>query len=213
MSLNEQLNLHVANIEDTIRRMREGIELLQSSSDGATAFMLANEIYLSASSPAGGIPNFRWRPFQICFILLNICGLLWDENETKNEDREIVDLAWFPTGGGKTEAYLGLISTLSFYRVIKGIDQVPSVHSIMRYTLRLLTLNQGERATRLMVGRNIVAKKIGRKDNPFSIGMWIGTGASPNSIKDAKKIINTMIETGGPPEKGGTPLQLKHVLV
>jgi len=210
MSLNEQLNLHVANIEDTIRRMREGIELLQSSSDGATAFMLANEsIYLSASSPAGGIPNFRWRPFQVCFILLNICGLLWDENETINEDRKIVDLAWFPTGGGKTEAYLGLISTLSFYRVIKGIDQVPSVHSIMRYTLRLLTLNQGERATRLMVGMNIVAKKIGRKDNPFSIGMWIGTGASPNSIKDAKKIINTMIETGGPPAKGGTPLQLE----
>jgi len=140
---------------------------------------------------------------------MNLPGVLWDEKDSISSERDIVDLAWFPTGGGKTEAYLGLIATLGFYRHSKSVDTLPSVHCIMRYTLRLLTLNQGERATRLMTGMNIVARKHGISENPFSIGMWIGSGATPNKLKDATRILNEMKETGGPPAKGSTPIQLE----
>ena len=200
---------HLESIDENIRRMDSGLDLLRSSGDAAEAFRRANEaIFLSASSPAGKLPNFRWRPFQISFILVNLSGLLWFE-EGGESDRNIIDLAWFPTGGGKTEAYLGLIATLGFYRHLKGVDPHPSVQTIMRYTLRLLTLNQGERATRLMVGMNIVAEKHGLLGNPFNVGMWIGSAATPNDLASAKRILNEMKETGGPPEKGPTPLQLE----
>ena len=191
---------HLESIDENIRRMDSGLDLLRSSGDAAEAFRRANEaIFLSASSPAGKLPNFRWRPFQISFILVNLSGLLWFE-EGGESDRNIIDLAWFPTGGGKTEAYLGLISTLGFYRHLKGVDPHPSVQTIMRYTLRLLTLNQGERATRLMVGMNIVAEKHGLLGNPFNRDVDRFRCNTKRSAS-AKRILNEMKETGGPPER------------
>ena len=90
---------HLESIDENIRRMDSGLDLLRSSGDAAEAFRRANEaIFLSASSPAGKLPNFRWRPFQISFILVNLSGLLWFE-EGGESDRNIIDLAWFPTEG------------------------------------------------------------------------------------------------------------------
>jgi len=208
--LKNHFQTHLKNISETIERMKSGIKLLQNSPLAAESFQRANEsILCSSASPAGNIPNFKWRPFQISFILMNLPGVLWDEKDSIASERGIVDLAWFPTGGGKTEAYLGLIATLGFYRYNKSVDSLPSVHCIMRYTLRLLTLNQGERATRLMVGMNLVGRKYGISDNPFSVGMWIGSTATPNKLRDAVRILNEMKETGGPPAKGATPIQLE----
>ena len=97
---------HLESIDENIRRMDSGLDLLRSSGDAAEAFRRANEaIFLSASSPAGKLPNFRWRPFQISFILVNLSGLLWFE-EGGESDRNIIDLAWFPTGGGKLRPIL-----------------------------------------------------------------------------------------------------------
>ena len=92
---------------------------------------------------------------------MNINGLIaFDESDPHYSERGIVDLAWFPTGGGKTEAYLGLISFIGFYRRLKNPEQekLPAVHAIMRYTLRLLTMDQGERLVRLMGGMNLLPK-------------------------------------------------------
>ena len=208
--LQSHFQTHLQSITDTIKRMENGIILLQNSTLAAESFRRANDaIFCSSASPAGKIPNFKWKPFQISFILMNLPGVLWDEKDSNTSEREIVDLAWFPTGGGKTEAYLGLIATLGFYRHSKSVDSLPSVHCIMRYTLRLLTLNQGERATRLMTGMNLIARKHGITENPFSVGMWIGSTATPNKLKDATRILNEMKETGGPPAKGATPIQLE----
>ena len=102
--------------------------------------------------------NFEWRPFQFAFQLLNVEGLL---GGTDHEHREILDLAWFPTGGGKTEAYLGLIAMIAFYRRLdpeKGPREMstPGISAIMRYTLRLLTADQASRLIRLCGAMNIV---------------------------------------------------------
>jgi len=180
-------------------RMDKGIDFLIDNKNARKAFMLANEsIMMSQNEPQhpdisnrknddGTFINFKWRPFQLAFQLLNIRGLCALEAEDSGrEERDIVDLAWFPTGGGKTEAYLGLIATISFYRRVRFPEKelTPSVHSIMRYTLRLLTADQADRLVRLIGAMNIVA----RKDNPnhnfpdFRVGMWVGQDVSPNDL-------------------------------
>ena len=180
----DRLGDHLEDIEETISRMKGGISLLRSSKTASQAFMYANEAVLrSQQCPAVGRDNFKWKHFQISFIILNLTGLLNKEKGGSNEHRSIIDLAWFPTGGGKTEAYLGLVAVLGFYRHLKGVDQTPSVQAIMRYTLRLLTLQQGERATRLVAAMNIVSRENDLDCTEFSVGMWVGAGTSPNSCR------------------------------
>lgn len=125
-------------------------------------------------------PPPKWRPFQLAFLLLNIVSI----TNPENSDREIVDLLFFPTGGGKTEAYLGLAA---FTLVLRRLRD-PSIYSagvsvLMRYTLRLLTLDQLERAATL-----ICALELQRQNNPklgnhpFEIGLWVGQSATPNKM-------------------------------
>ena len=122
--------------------MKSGIELLRSSERAAEAFMYANDAILrSQECPAVNRPGFKWRPFQISFIILNR-QTASQEKGGSDENRRMIDLALVPTGGGKTEAYLGLVAIVGFYRHLCGTDQVSSVQAVMRYTLRLLTYNK-----------------------------------------------------------------------
>jgi Helicase conserved C-terminal domain len=123
----------------------------------------------------------KWRPFQLAFILMNLVGVANPEHS----DRELVDLLFFPTGGGKTEAYLGLAA---FTLVLRRL-RYPGVKSaglsvLMRYTLRLLTLDQLGRAAAV-----ICALELEREKNPeklgtwsFEIGLWVGQAATPNRM-------------------------------
>lgn len=122
-----------------------------------------------------------WRPFQLAFVMMNLSGLA----DAEHPDRELVDLLFFPTGGGKTEAYLGLAAFVMVLRRLRD----PSVHSagvsvLMRYTLRLLTLDQLERAAAL-----VCALELERQADisalgpwPFEIGLWVGQTATPNRM-------------------------------
>lgn len=134
-----------------------------------------------------GIPS-GWRAFQLAFILLNLDGIFDDtpENEKRNE---LVDLVWFPTGGGKTEAYLGLISLTILHRRMKHKERGGGTAAIMRYTLRLLTLQQFQRASKLIValelmrrGKNSFGKNLG--EEPIRIGLYVGDNQIPNHTHD-----------------------------
>ena len=123
----------------------------------------------------------KWRPFQLAFILMNLVGIA----QPKNGDREVVDLLFFPTGGGKTEAYLGLAAfTLVLRRLRNPGIQGAGTSIIMRYTLRLLTLDQLGRAATLICALELEREKDPAKLGtwPFEIGLWVGGSATPNSM-------------------------------
>src|SRR5207302_11402582 len=131
-----------------------------------------------------GIETPRWRAFQLAFLLLNLPGLA----DPRDPNRATVDLLFFPTGGGKTEAYLGLAAFAMVLRRLRHPGENgcagTGVSVILRYTLRLLTLDQLSRAAGL-----VCALELEREENPgrygtwpFEIGLWVGKAATPNTM-------------------------------
>ena len=168
-------------------RIEHGIALLAEDEDALDAFRVANRAVASALRQrfgeqfAGGDAP-RWRAFQLAFILLNLPGLA----DPLDPHRETVDLLFFPTGGGKTEAYLGLAAFTMVLRRLRhpGQNGVQSagVSIIMRYTLRLLTLDQLARASGLVCALELEreAEPARYGEWPFEIGLWVGKAATPN---------------------------------
>lgn len=153
----------------------------------------------------------NWRAFQAAFFLMSIAGLV-DES---CEDREIVDLIWFPTGGGKTEAYLAVAAFYMFYQRLianpKDKWHRDGTNVFMRYTLRMLTTQQFQRAASLICAMEQI--RMHRKDDPtapqlgetrFSLGLWIGQGGSPNKWADASSAIQKYAKD----DVAGNPLVL-----
>ena len=146
-----------------------------------------------------GIPS-GWRAFQLAFILLNLDGV-FDDNNGNDKRNELVDLVWFPTGGGKTEAYLGLISLTILHRRMKysatGIGG--GTAAIMRYTLRLLTLQQFQRASKLIIALELMrrgAASFGQDlgVEPIRIGLYVGDNQIPNKTIDNRGRGNGLID-------------------
>lgn len=138
---------------------------------------LANQ----TGQPPEAVAAPQWRAFQLAFLLMNIQGTA----DPAHTERGIVDLLFFPTGGGKTEAYLGLSAFTLVLRRLRN-DGVTSagVSIIMRYTLRLLTLDQLGRAAALVCALELERAKSGGKLGtwPFEIGLWVGSAATPNRM-------------------------------
>ncbi|CEA00561.1 hypothetical protein BN1050_00653 [Metalysinibacillus saudimassiliensis] len=122
----------------------------------------------------------NWRAFQIAFILISLPSLTIEVTKDSNE-REIVDLIWFPTGGGKTEAYLGLSAFSILYRRLRN-KKDNGTDIIMRYTLRLLTADQFQRSARLICALELIRRdnKPVFGENEISIGLWVGSQNTPN---------------------------------
>ena len=167
-------------------RMARGITMLAEDADVLDAFRVANRAVARAlRQRLRGQFTTRapaWRAFQLAFILLNLPGLA----DPCDPDRETVDLLFFPTGGGKTEAYLGLAALAMVLRRLRnpgqnGLQGV-GVSVIMRYTLRLLTLDQLARAAGLVCALELErAADVARYGRwPFEIGLWVGKAATPN---------------------------------
>ena len=174
-----------------LERIDAGVEHLadESNNNSWRAFCLANEtIAASMRKVRSGEP--RWRIFQLAFILLALPSTM----ERGHPDRDVLDLIWFPTGGGKTEAYLGLSAMLLFYRRLKAEtpEQANGTAVITRYTLRLLTIQQFERAATMICAANIVSKKYPEFEacEPFTIGLFVGAAATPNNLKKASEILS-----------------------
>ncbi len=126
-----------------------------------------------------------WRPFQLAFIILNLDGIFRADKDVRWEMRnEFVDLVWFPTGGGKTEAYLGLIALTIINRRRQFHEIGGGTAAIMRYTLRLLTLQQFQRATLMIMALELLRRwdnfDLGKE--PIFIGLWVGDNSLPNRM-------------------------------
>lgn len=131
----------------------------------------------------------RWRPFQIAFILINLKSMALSQDP----ERKIVDLIWFPTGGGKTEAYLGLTAyTIFLKRLRDKTDDGTTV--LMRYTLRLLTAQQYQRAAALITACDLIRKENENElgTQRITIGLWAGRGLTPNTRAEAVKAFNAL---------------------
>lgn len=132
----------------------------------------------------------KYRPFQLAFLLLSIKGI----TEPQSDDRKnIVDLIWFPTGGGKTEAYLAVTAfTIVWRRMMNDEKASQGVSVIMRYTLRLLTAQQFERASKLIASLEFLRKNFTDelKKETISIGLWVGNQLTPGKISEAKEIVD-----------------------
>tara|TARA_Y100001933_G_C19013991_1_gene570460 strand:+ start:7771 stop:11439 length:3669 start_codon:yes stop_codon:yes gene_type:complete len=213
----------IKRCEWCLARIRDGVSLLESEGPmgqlARSAFALANHAMLIAQLRGGakvrnpdcstGAPVWKalaefpdpaiphdtkgyWRPFQIAFLLMSLRGIC----EPDHEDRQVVDLIWFPTGGGKTEAYLGVTAFTIFYNRLAG-RETTGCDVLMRYTLRLLTAQQFQRAATLFCAMEHLRRSRSHElgDKSFTIGLWVGSNTTPNSRKDAlaklKKLENS----------------------
>jgi hypothetical protein len=165
-------------------RIEQGTRVLAEDADALDAFRIANRAVARALRQRLGVERPRWRAFQLAFLLLNLPGLA----DPKDPHRETVDLLFFPTGGGKTEAYLGLAAFAMVLRRLRHPGEKgcagAGVSVIMRYTLRLLTLDQLARATGLVCALDLEREADpGRYGEwPFEIGLWVGKAATPNIL-------------------------------
>jgi hypothetical protein len=183
-----------ARMETALDRMRRGVTLLRSNPNAAESFKLANQAMLDQMRKADHVRgkrrddnDYRWRPFQLAFLLAVMESAIQEDDDY----RDIVDLIWFPTGGGKTEAYLGLIAFLIVWRRLTNPASGGGTTVLMRYTLRLLTAQQFQRATRMICALELIRRSVPKLKNgaPITIGMWVGSATSPNRFEDAMKYV------------------------
>ncbi len=189
-----------ARIEMAIARMRSGLMLLAKDERIRWAFAIANRAMLDqmrqfdiVQGNERGDENYRWRPFQLAFLLT----VLESTANEVSDFRDTVDLIWFPTGGGKTEAYLGLIVFQIALRRLRHTDTGGGTTVLMRYTLRLLTRDQFLRASRIICALELIRQERGDLGaEKISIGLWVGNAASPNRFKEAVELVEKAQEAG-----------------
>ncbi|TVT52287.1 helicase [Amycolatopsis rhizosphaerae] len=205
---------HMELAAKALKRMRAGWGLVGASELARQAFKWANEamLYQQVRSnfplrevergrddvlrvvgrhpePTIPIGKGTWRPFQIAFILASLPELV----EPTTESRSLVDLIFFPTGGGKTEAYLGASAISLLARRLRNPEDV-GTDTLMRYTLRLLTAQQFLRAASLVCVleeiRDRNADMLG--NSPFGIGIWLGGTSTPNNWGKAVEVLGRL---------------------
>jgi hypothetical protein len=176
-----QFNEDVQLFRDEIERFQQGMALIQSDADVRLAFQLTNETF-------GRGTHGNWRLFQLVFLVSQIPGIasLTPQHAAYAAERRKVDIIYFPTGGGKTEAYLGVITFHCFYDRLRG--KKGGVTAWTRFPLRLLTLQQTQRAADVigiaeLVRRQHADSRLSGADiDGFAVGYFVGEGGSPNEI-------------------------------
>jgi hypothetical protein len=233
-------NASLSRARTAAGRLRAGIDLVAKGGVVADAFRFSNRaMWLQrVHSVAAGrrrtersVPfddllatsdvsrQRSWRPFQLAFLLVNLAALADPLHPERSPEKGLVDLLFFPTGGGKTEAYLGLTAfTLAIRRLqgkIAGHDGSDGLAVLMRYTLRLLTAQQFQRATALICACEVIRRERLQAgdarwgDTPFRIGMWVGSAVTPNYTKVAQKALDQAHGIGGAAaSRAANPVQI-----
>ena len=201
------------NCRTILKRLQDAVDVICNNQRLRNAFQLSN---LAMLIQHGWDPDkaksgtLKWRPFQLAFIMLSAPSTVM----RSHMDRAIMDLLWFPTGGGKTEAYLGLIALASFYRRLSADKRdFSGVTAMMRYTLRLLTTQQFARSAAMIMAcefirrgkENIPSKPVIQGEESFSIGLWVGGEASPNRRAEAFASLGGSRELASPKQLANCP--------
>ena len=233
----ETAEVALLHANDTADRVEAGIRLIETQPLAAEAFAFANHVMwqqrlhtevmaarrtdddltLEAAEVAlDAAENHSWRPFQLAFILVNLPSLYEPTHAERQLDTGTADLLFFPTGGGKTEAYLGLTAfTLAVRRlqgVVEGHSGEGGVGVLMRYTLRLLTAQQFQRAATLICACELRRRDLVNKgdvrwgETPFRIGLWVGGAVTPNRASDARSNLDAAGGSGY--SKAASPVAL-----
>jgi hypothetical protein len=197
-------------------RMHDGIETLNDP-DVLLCFRLANLAMIMqmrhAEPDLGGTRRerkdairvddvsytgrgYRWRPFQLAFFLLVLRGLV----DPDHEDRELVDLIWFPTGGGKTEAYLAVAAFEVLLRRLRHGNGGAGTAILTRYTLRLLTAQQFQRAATLICALENLRRPLESRMGNLGvrIGLWVGQAVTPSSFQQAIEAATQILDDSEP---------------
>ncbi|MGI5353387.1 helicase-related protein [Streptomyces sp. CA-250714] len=213
-------------IESAVDRMTSGIDALTASTPAGAkareAFRLANRamaLQMLHSRPelAGSRrtrksdvvelseppDDYAWHPFQLAYFLLVVEGLMNPEHE----DRETVDLIWFPTGGGKTEAYLLTACFEILWRRLRFGAEGGGTAVLSRYTLSLLTTQQFQRTATAVCALEYMrqgydgplAHSLG--EEPISIGLWVGKETTPNRISEAQNELSSLKQLNSPDDR------------
>lgn len=179
----------LANHAMLLQQLNTRPEARRAEYDAAARLFTFSETYADPESRIATSTRGKWRAFQIAFLLMAVQSSV----DGEALDRDMVELIWFPTGGGKTEAYLGLAAFALFMRRLVD-PQDAGVHVLMRYTLRLLTAQQFQRASGLICAmeslRRRYAAELGAAE--FSIGIWLGGSTTPNTRKEAVQILSKL---------------------
>jgi hypothetical protein len=220
VKMSETGKLHIARCRDCLSRIRGGIALLVSDQFVLDAFRMMNQAMLeqwahyelasnsekrrkwlfdrdtprpSARYVQPEYGETKWRPFQLAFVLMNLRPM----RESESSERGIVDVIWFPTGGGKTEAYLGLTAfSILLRRSLHPANAGTTV--LMRYTLRLLTTQQFQRAASLICALERMRRRTSNDLGiaPISIGLWVGGAVTPNRHDRAVEAYKRLCDGG-----------------
>ncbi|MCK0154901.1 DISARM system helicase DrmA [Alcanivorax sp. S6407] len=232
----DQSQLAMDRCEEILERLQQGINTLKSNEKALDAFRFANRAMATqrvrsqyALAMRRGedvtldkfdvLKNRSWRPFQLAFLLLSIPSLADPSHPDRVQAVEAyADLLWFPTGGGKTEAYLGVAAfTMAIRRMqgnVGGYDSSRGLAVIMRYTLRLLTLQQFQRATALICAMEVLRREALEKgdkslgEEPFTIGLWVGNKVTPGTTEDSHRAIEDVRNPGKYNAGAASPAQL-----
>lgn len=219
-------------------RLQQGVDTLKSNEKALAAFRFANRAMATqrvrsqyALEVRRGkdvtveqfdvLKNRSWRPFQLAFLLLSIPSLADPAHPDRVQPVEAyADLLWFPTGGGKTEAYLGVAAfTMAIRRMqgnLGGYDGSRGLAVIMRYTLRLLTLQQFQRATALICAMEVLRREalmMGDQSlgvEPFTIGLWVGNKVTPGKTEDSHRAVQAIRDSSRNKAGLSSPAQLTN---
>jgi len=203
--------------EDSLLEIKKGIDFVCSDERARLAFCFMNRVMADKRKydnrdKKEEDKKLHWREFQIGFILQSLRGVAGIDKA----GQDLADVLWFPTGGGKTEAYLGITIFTIAYRRLLTTDEIKREHGevlnndggvnvISRYTLRLLTIQQFQRALGAIIVsdmkrvQNWIPEKLKSTgalfkeqslnerlssghiwgNSRFSIGLWIGGDATP----------------------------------
>ena len=201
----------IERIKTCINRLKNGIEQLKSNDTAWQSFCLMNKAMLLQRKKTkrlseSELDSVTWYPFQLAYVLQIIPDIV----DSNSDFRNSVDLLWFPTGGGKTEAYLGVAAFSIFYRRLSTKPRNDGVTVLMRYTLRLLTIQQFERAAALICACECLRKTHNIAGGEISIGLWIGSSMTPNRIDEATETLEKLRQNPDERINEGNPVQITN---